>query len=62
MLIKKKLDLGEYKIKVLYEDKTGELSVNVLDELDEIIESIHITNDEDDDDDESDNVDGFSLN
>lgn len=63
MLVRKKLDLGEYIVKVLYEDETGELKVEVFDELNEIIESIHITNDEDSDDDEELNSpDEFSLN
>jgi hypothetical protein len=49
MRIKKKIDLGEYIIKIRYEDTTGELEVLVLDELNGVIESLNITNDNDED-------------
>lgn len=50
MEIIKKIDLGEYIIVIKYEDTTGSLEVEVLDELEEVIESLEITNDEDKDD------------
>lgn len=62
-MVKKRIDLGEYIIKIAYDSKTGALDVSVVDELDELIESINITNDEDDEDfDENDNNIGFNLN
>ena len=62
-MVKKRIDLGEYVIKIVYDSKTGALDVSVVDELDELIESINITNDEDDEDfDENDNNIGFNLN
>ena len=62
-MVKKRIDLGEYVIKIAYDSKTGALDVSVVDELDELIESINITNDEDDEDfDENDNNIGFNLN
>jgi hypothetical protein len=50
-MIKKKVDLGEYVVKIFYDEKTGELDVEVVDELDEIIESLTITNDENEEED-----------
>ena len=44
----KKIDLGEYVIKIKYNKETGDLTVSVFDELGEILESIEINNDEDD--------------
>ena len=61
MTIRKKVDLGEYVVKVVYNDMDGSLSVSVYDELDELIEQINITNDEDDNEEMDDDVD-FSLN
>jgi hypothetical protein len=54
----KKIDLGEYVIKIYHNDKDGRLDVEVFDEGGEMIESINIT--EDDDDEEED--DGQSIN
>lgn len=45
MIVNKKIDLGEYIVKVTYNNSTGSLEVNILDELNEVIESIYITND-----------------
>lgn len=61
MLIRKKVDLGEYIIDIEYDDVTGAIEVAVLDELEGVIESITITNTEDssDDDDNNDDV-GFN--
>lgn len=61
MTIRKKVDLGEYVVKVVYNDMDGSLSVSVYDELDELIEQINITNNEDDNEEMDDDVD-FSLN
>ena len=61
MTIRKKVDLGEYVVKVVYNDMDGSLSVSVYDELDELIEQINITNDKDDNEEMDDDVD-FSLN
>jgi hypothetical protein len=58
MIIKKKVDLGEYIVDISYDNETGFIEVSVLDELHEVIESITITNsteDESDNSDESDN-------
>lgn len=49
MLINKKIDLGEYIVEINYDDVTGAIEVNVLDELEGIIESITITNTQDSD-------------
>lgn len=61
MIVRKKVDLGEYIIDIEYDDVTGAIEVSVLDELDGVIESITITNAEDssDDDDNDDEV-GFN--
>lgn len=58
-MTRKKIDLGEYVIKISYDELTSELNVDVLDEGGEIIESINIKDDnsEDEDDDQ-----GFCLN
>jgi hypothetical protein len=63
-MVNKKIDLGEYVVKVAYNDITGQLDVSVFDELEDVIESIHITNDEDDDNDnDNDNdIEIFNLN
>lgn len=58
-MIKKKIDLGEYVVKIFYNEETSELDVEVVDELDEIIESINIQDDNNEDDEDSS---GFSLN
>jgi hypothetical protein len=47
----KKIDLGEYVIKIAYDKSTGKLDVLVYDELGDIIESIHVITDEDEDND-----------
>lgn len=61
MIVRKKVDLGEYIIDIEYDDVTGAIEVTVLDELEGVIESITITNTEDssDDDDNDDEV-GFN--
>jgi hypothetical protein len=60
MIVRKKVDLGEYIIDIEYDDVTGAIEVSVLDELEGIIESITITNTEDSsDDDDNDDV-GFN--
>jgi len=61
MLIRKKVDLGEYIIDIEYDDVTGAIEVTVLDELEGVIESITITNTDDSSDDEDNNDDvGFN--
>jgi hypothetical protein len=66
MVTKKTIDLGEYVINVSYDNETGSLSVEILDELYEIIESVNITNLEDSKDDDNDDdaiIDmNFNLN
>jgi hypothetical protein len=61
MIVRKKVDLGEYIIDIEYDDVTGAIEVSVLDELEGVIESITITNTEvsSDDDDNDDEV-GFN--
>ena len=57
MVTKKTIDLGEYIVNITYDNETGSISVDVLDELHEIIESMNITNVEDsgkDDDEDND--------
>jgi hypothetical protein len=55
MVTKKTIDLGEYIVNVTYDNQTGSISVEVLDELHEIIESMNITNIEDTKEDDDDN-------
>jgi hypothetical protein len=43
----KRIDLGEYIIKIRYDSETSDLTVTVLDELQDTIEMIHISDDED---------------
>jgi hypothetical protein len=50
MEIRKIIDLGEYVVNILYNDVTGSIEVEILDELDEVIESISITNSDEDED------------
>ena len=50
-MVKKKVDLGEYVVKIFYDESTGDLDVEVVDELGEIIESMNITNDENEEED-----------
>jgi hypothetical protein len=57
-MTRKKLDLGEYVIKITYDEQTSELNVDVLDEGGEVIESINIQ----DDNSEEDDDEGFCLN
>jgi hypothetical protein len=46
---KQRVDLGEYKIDIEYNDNgSGHLIVTILDELEDPIESIEITNKQDD--------------
>lgn len=56
----KKIDLGEYIVKIDYDENNGMLNVEVLDELGDIIESINITDDENDEEDDLNF--GFNLN
>lgn len=44
MVTKKTVDLGEYIVNITYNNETGSISVEVLDELHGLIESIDITN------------------
>lgn len=56
MVTKKTVDLGEYIVNITYNNETGSISVEVLDELHEVIESMDITNVEDSrDEDDEDN-------
>lgn len=55
MVSKKTIDLGEYIINIAYDNETGAISVDVLDELHELIESMNITNVEDSRGDDEDN-------
>jgi hypothetical protein len=61
MLIKKTVDLGEYIVKIEYDNETGAIEVSVLDELQDVIETIIITNviDDDKDDDDDIDIEGF---
>ena len=46
---KQRVDLGEYKIDIEYNDNgSGHLIITILDELEDPIEGIEITNKEDD--------------
>lgn len=61
MIIKKRVDLGEYIVDIEYDSISGAITVDVLDELEGVIESITITNSEGNSSDESDNdVDPFN--
>jgi hypothetical protein len=63
MVNKKTIDLGEYIVVITYDNETGSISVEVLDELHEIIESIDITNSEDsNNDDDEDNDAAIDIN
>lgn len=55
MVSKKTIDLGEYIVNITYDNETGAISVDVLDELHELIESMNITNIEDSRGDDDDN-------
>jgi hypothetical protein len=55
MVSKKTIDLGEYIVNIAYDNETGAISVEVLDELHELIESMNITNAEDSKGDDEDN-------
>ena len=57
MIVRKKVDLGEYIIDIEYDDVTGAIEVSVLDELEGVIESITITNTQNSSDDDNDNDD-----
>lgn len=48
--MRKTIDLKEYKIIVKYKQETGDLDVEVYDELGDIIEAIIIRPDEEDED------------
>jgi hypothetical protein len=58
----KKIDLGEYVIKIYHNDKDGRLDVEVFDEGGEIIESIYITEDDDDEEEDDGQSIDFNLN
>lgn len=49
MKTKKRIELGEYIIKIVYDDVTGALDISVLDELEDVIETLNVINDEDPD-------------
>jgi hypothetical protein len=55
MVSKKTIDLGEYIVNITYDNETGSISVDVLDELHDLIESMNITNVEDSRGDDEDN-------
>jgi hypothetical protein len=55
MVSKKTIDLGEYIVNITYDNETGSISVDVLDELHDLIESMNITNVEDSMGDDEDN-------
>jgi hypothetical protein len=57
MLITKTVDLGEYIVKIEYDNETGAIEVSVLDELQDVIETIIITNVIDDDKNNDDDID-----
>jgi hypothetical protein len=57
MVTKKTVDLGEYIVNITYDNETGSISVEVLDELHEVIESMDITNIEDNKNGDDDNND-----
>lgn len=63
MVTKKTVDLGEYIVNITYNNETGSISVEVLDELQGVIESMDITNVEGgkDDDDDDDNDIGINI-
>jgi hypothetical protein len=58
----KKIDLGEYVIKIYHNDKDGRLDVEVFDEGGEMIESIYITEDDDDEEEDDGQSIDFNLN
>lgn len=65
MVTKKTVDLGEYIVNITYNNETGSISVEVLDELHEVIESMDITNienDKDRDDDDNDAAINIDIN
>ena len=63
MVTKKTVDLGEYIVNITYNNETGSISVEVLDELREVIESMDITNIENDkDDDDNDAAINIDIN
>lgn len=65
MVTKKTVDLGEYIVNITYDNETGSISVEVLDELHEVIESMDITNienDKDRDDDDNDAAINIDIN
>lgn len=60
--INRRIDLGEYVIRVNYDPESGDLEVKVLDELGGLIESINITTDENPEDEPEDMGMDISLN
>ena len=58
----KKIDLGEYVIKIYHNDKDGRQDVEVFDEGGEMIESIYITEDNDDEEEDDGQSINFNLN
>jgi hypothetical protein len=61
MVTKKTVDLGEYIVNITYNNETGSISVEVLDELHGVIESMDITNVEGGKDDDDDNDIGINI-
>ena len=61
MVTKKTVDLGEYIVNITYNNETGSISVEVLDELQGVIESMDITNVEGGKDDDDDNDIGINI-
>ena len=65
MVNKKTIDFGEYLVNITYDNETGAISVEVLDEAHELIESINISNVEDtkeDDDEDNDATIDIDIN
>ena len=64
MIIRKRVELGEYIVDIEYEDTTGDIEVTVLDALEGVIESISISDiyEEDNDDNEDDDDDDYGFN
>jgi hypothetical protein len=58
----KKIDLGEYVIRIYHNEEDGRLDVEVFDEGGEMIESINITEDDDEEEEEEPNGMNFNLN
>ena len=59
-MVIRKIDFGEYLIKVTYNEFTHDLDIDVYGELGKLIESLNIKDDEEEDIDEPET--GFTLN